>query len=338
MVGVPVIINHKEINNDNADDERVGVVNSVWYDEKDGWYWCDGIIWDETAKNLITDKDWSVSCSYDVKTADNQGGTENNIPYDMEFLDGVFTHLALVNNPRYERANIVFNSKQTFEEQFADTFYEAFAEVIVENCLGEIRNDAEFESKHPRKADGTFVKVGEGQEKATKRKEIKPYIPHFGRKPNPNFKYDDNKIKALISDIEPENINSDEITVFKDAKKLKKWVISIFKANRTIKIKSDGEEILLSRNSAHRATEKQSPDDKELNAVFEKIKSTLENSKYYDFEPKNLEHKDKRILGQYIYFSKINIDNIPYQVRFKIDVPQDEDGQLIYAGHRIKKI
>ena len=29
----------------------------------------------------------------------------------MEFLDGVFTHLALANNPRYERANIVFNSK-----------------------------------------------------------------------------------------------------------------------------------------------------------------------------------------------------------------------------------
>ena len=52
-----------------------------------------------------------VSCSYDVKTADDKGGTENNIKYDMEFLDGVFTHLALVNNPRYERANIVFNSK-----------------------------------------------------------------------------------------------------------------------------------------------------------------------------------------------------------------------------------
>ena len=37
--------------------------------------------------------------------------TENNIPYDIEFLDGVFTHLAIVDNPRYERANIVFNSK-----------------------------------------------------------------------------------------------------------------------------------------------------------------------------------------------------------------------------------
>ena len=115
MVGVPVIINHKDLNNDNVDNERVGVVNSVWYDEKDGWYWCDGIIWNETAQNLITDQNWSVSCSYDVKTANDEGGSENNIKYDMEFLDGVFTHLALVNNPRYERANIVFNSKTVIE-------------------------------------------------------------------------------------------------------------------------------------------------------------------------------------------------------------------------------
>lgn len=118
MVGVPVIINHKDITEKNADDERVGVVNSVWFDEKDGWFWCDGIIWDETAQNLITDKNWSVSCSYDVKTANDEGGSENNIKYDMEFLDGVFTHLALVDNPRYERANIVFNSKTEVVNSF----------------------------------------------------------------------------------------------------------------------------------------------------------------------------------------------------------------------------
>ena len=115
MVGVPVIINHKDLTEKNADDERVGVVNSVWFDEKDGWYWCDGVIWDKTAQNLITDKNWSVSCSYDVKTANDEGGSENNIKYDMEFLDGVFTHLALVSNPRYERANIVFNSKTVIQ-------------------------------------------------------------------------------------------------------------------------------------------------------------------------------------------------------------------------------
>lgn len=114
MVGVPVIINHKDITADNADDLRVGVVSNVWFDEHDGWYWCDGVIWDETAQNLITNKGWSVSCSYDVKLADDAGGTENNVPYDIEFLDGVFTHLAIVENPRYERANIVFNSKTEF--------------------------------------------------------------------------------------------------------------------------------------------------------------------------------------------------------------------------------
>lgn len=136
MVGVPVIINHKAINKDNADDERVGVVSNVWFDNKDGWYWCDGVIWDETAQNLITDKGWSVSCSYDVKLADDAGGTENNIPYDIEFLDGVFTHLAIVDNPRYERANIVFNSKTEIlnknETEFEKILDEAIEEVLDE--------------------------------------------------------------------------------------------------------------------------------------------------------------------------------------------------------------
>lgn len=52
--------------------------------------------------------------------ADDAGGTENNIPYDIEFLDGVFTHLAIVDNPRYERANIVFNSKTVVKNATED--------------------------------------------------------------------------------------------------------------------------------------------------------------------------------------------------------------------------
>ena len=73
--------------------------------------------------------------------------------------------------------------------------------------------------------------------------------------------------------------------------------------------------------------------------AFKKEKAAAEKlAKYYDFEPKDGNHKDKRILGQYVYFSKINIDNIPHKVRFKIDVPQDADGTLLYAGHRVQKI
>ena len=52
--------------------------------------------------------------------ADDAGGKENNIPYDIEFLDGVFTHLAIVDNPRYERANIVFNSKTVVKNATED--------------------------------------------------------------------------------------------------------------------------------------------------------------------------------------------------------------------------
>lgn len=49
-----------------------------------------------------------MSCSYNITLANDEGGF--NVHYDIEFL-GVFTHLAIVNNPRYERANIVLNSK-----------------------------------------------------------------------------------------------------------------------------------------------------------------------------------------------------------------------------------
>ncbi len=111
IIGAPVIINHTTVTEENADDLRVGVISNAYYNEKDGWYWCEGVIWDETAQNLITDKKWSVSCSYNFLEQDDEGGTENNIPYDREFTKLNFVHLAIVDTPRYERAHIVFNSK-----------------------------------------------------------------------------------------------------------------------------------------------------------------------------------------------------------------------------------
>lgn len=146
IIGAPVIINHKNITDDNAKDERVGVISNVWYNDKDGWYWCEGVIWDETAQNLITDKGWSVSCSYDYLEENNEGGTENNIPYDREFTKLNFVHLALVDNPRYERANIVFNSKTVINNKFK-------------------------EEEHPRDENGQFTSGG-GDETEKFNKEI----------------------------------------------------------------------------------------------------------------------------------------------------------------------
>ena len=95
---------------------RCGVIANAYFNQPDGWYYVDGIIWDDKAQDLIN-KGWSVSCSYDYLAFNDEGGEENNIHYDKEFTQLNFTHLAIVDNPRYERANIVFNSKINNEEE-----------------------------------------------------------------------------------------------------------------------------------------------------------------------------------------------------------------------------
>lgn len=140
IIGAPVIINHTDVTEDNADDLRVGVISNAYYNDKDGWYWCEGVIWDETAQNLITEQKWSVSCSYNFLEQDDEGGTENNIPYDKEFTKLNFVHLALVNNPRYERANIVFNNKTVDNdiltvESFKKILLQAVKEVAAEKRI-----------------------------------------------------------------------------------------------------------------------------------------------------------------------------------------------------------
>lgn len=117
MVGCPVIIKHKDITDENADKERVGVVSRVWFNEFDGWYWCEGIIWDKQAIDLVKNQGWNVSCTYDFES-DKQPKMHNGKKVDMEFTDGEFLHLALVPNPRYERANIVINSKAENEDKW----------------------------------------------------------------------------------------------------------------------------------------------------------------------------------------------------------------------------
>ena len=106
LEGKPVIINHQEVTTNNVADIEVGRVHNVWFNDEDGWYWCDGVLTSQNAIDLINDG-YSVSCSYNVSDFTDKGGTVNNIKYDMEFLDGNFTHLAIVKNPRYEGADIV---------------------------------------------------------------------------------------------------------------------------------------------------------------------------------------------------------------------------------------
>lgn len=109
MVGCPVIINHENITDKNADTERVGVVSRVWYDDNTGDYWCEGVIWDKQAIGLVKNEDWKVSCAYNY-VSDNTAGVYNATNYTQQFIDGEFLHLAIVENPRYNISNIAINS------------------------------------------------------------------------------------------------------------------------------------------------------------------------------------------------------------------------------------
>ena len=110
----------------------------------DGWYYVEGIIWDDKAQELIN-KGWSVSCSYDYLAFNDEGGEENNIHYDKEFTQLNFTHLAIVDNPRYERANIVFNCKT---KDVVDNSKEIEMNIIdkLQELINSVKNNKENET------------------------------------------------------------------------------------------------------------------------------------------------------------------------------------------------
>ena len=154
FTGCPVIIGHQTVTDENVKDLSAGDIFSVWFDEKDGYYWCNGIIRDKEAIKLINEG-YSVSCQYLItEYSDNTtGALHNGNPYDKVIENGKPEHLAIVNNPRYEGAIIAVNAinvneqeeineelqnkaSNSFVSQFKDTLYTALAEGIV-NRLGE---------------------------------------------------------------------------------------------------------------------------------------------------------------------------------------------------------
>lgn len=113
FVGKPVINEqHKEARPEGfATGEYDGVVTRTWFNAQDGWYWADFLVWDEGTKRNCDSKTYSVSCAYNVLRLNSGGGEHNNLAYEAEVLDGEYTHLAVVSNPRYEGARIMYNSK-----------------------------------------------------------------------------------------------------------------------------------------------------------------------------------------------------------------------------------
>jgi hypothetical protein len=87
----------------------MGYISDVQYDMSDGWWYAVGTVHDEDAKKAIKEIGL-VSCAYDVLDV-APGGSHHNIQYQEEITAFEGEHLAIVANPRYERATIRLNAK-----------------------------------------------------------------------------------------------------------------------------------------------------------------------------------------------------------------------------------
>lgn len=115
MIGAPVVIDHmdgsaEEIKNSG---KSVGTVTNAYWNPETGWYECTFTADTSDAEEKINDG-WSVSCAFDVSEETGPGGEYHAMQYDEEIKSGTFTHLALVQTPRYEDSRIFKNTKKLF--------------------------------------------------------------------------------------------------------------------------------------------------------------------------------------------------------------------------------
>ena len=120
FIGKPVTIEHPkrgEVYN------AVGKVDLAEYNAEDGWYWCGGELNDDKAIDLVNNG-VSVSCGYTIPEKGEmvkRNSRYNNVKYDSEITNLRFTHLAIVQRPRYEEAGIRLNSIPVEEEKANQT-------------------------------------------------------------------------------------------------------------------------------------------------------------------------------------------------------------------------
>lgn len=139
FINCPVIFDHSD---DIKPEDEHGKITNIWFAPEDGWFWCSGHLDDEGVYKV--QNGYNVSCQYRItEISDNdEGRLHNGNPYDKEILNGVFEHLAIVKNPRYEDAFIAVNAiladaKTTdFQTEFKDLLYTVVAEGIYKR-LGE---------------------------------------------------------------------------------------------------------------------------------------------------------------------------------------------------------
>lgn len=105
FAGKPIYVNHQKVDLENIQQEADGYVAESFYLPEDGCHWAKIIIVSDKGHEAIR-KGWKVSNAY-VPDEFGIGGEWHNIPYNREVMKAHYTHLALVDNPRYEEAEVM---------------------------------------------------------------------------------------------------------------------------------------------------------------------------------------------------------------------------------------
>ncbi len=119
FIGRPVVVRrrngkhvHQNANPGNMKAIGHGYVTDVFFNSNDGWWYAKGVVDTDEAVKAINEVG-KCSCAYAVTGPTRPGGQWHDIGYDEEITEFSGEHLAVVDNPRYEEATIMLNSKKT---------------------------------------------------------------------------------------------------------------------------------------------------------------------------------------------------------------------------------
>lgn len=169
FAGKPVYVHHQEVDLEQLQEKADGYVADCFYNEYDGSFWGKMVVVSDAGHEAVS-KRWSVSNAY-IPSKYGNSGYWHNIYYDKEVLDGEYTHLAIVPNPRYEDACIMSideykeyctAKKQEIEElknskSKGGTMFKIFKKKeVIEDCASE-----ELQNAYVSLDDGTEVKLAD---------------------------------------------------------------------------------------------------------------------------------------------------------------------------------
>ena len=180
FAGKPLYVRHvEEVDLANLQNDADGYVIESFYNKADSSHWVKFIAVSDEAKDVIK-KGWKLSNAY-VPTKFGAEGSYHGVSYKKEILDGVFEHLALVNNPRYAESIILtpeefkkYNADKNIElekvsnsKQGAFNMFSFFKKTKVDNAelvdtsvvlpntkreitIGQLINEADMEEKEKK--------------------------------------------------------------------------------------------------------------------------------------------------------------------------------------------